>query len=68
MLFPQTDDFLITFEAGHTDRHKNAAVFDLGAGRVLAIRRTIHLESAAFVFHMSAMQPESSGQRELRVP
>jgi hypothetical protein len=29
---------------------------------------TIYLESAAFLFHMSRMQPESSGQRELRVP
>jgi hypothetical protein len=26
------------------------------------------LESAVFLFHMSGMQPESSGQRELRVP
>ena len=28
----------------------------------------IRLESAAFLFHMGGMQPESSGQRELRVP
>jgi hypothetical protein len=27
----------------------------------------IDLESAVFLFHMSGMQPESSGQRELRV-
>jgi len=26
------------------------------------------LESAVLMFHMSGMQPESSGQRELRVP
>ena len=30
--------------------------------------RTIHLESAVFVFHMTGTNLESSGQRELRVP
>ena len=33
-----------------------------------AIETEIDLESAAFLFHMGGMQPESSGQRELRVP
>jgi hypothetical protein len=28
----------------------------------------IYLESAVFVFHISGTNPESSGQRELRVP
>lgn len=30
--------------------------------------RKISLESAVFMFHMSGTNPESSGQRELRVP
>jgi hypothetical protein len=33
-----------------------------------AIETEFDLESAAFLFHMGGMQPESSGQRELRVP
>ena len=31
-------------------------------------RPKIYLESAVFMFHISGTNPESSGQRELRVP
>jgi hypothetical protein len=45
-------------------RPRNVAFTEFGHRRG---KWTIYLESAAFLFHMSAMQPESSGQRELRV-
>jgi hypothetical protein len=45
-----------------------APVFPAVSGGPGGRLKKIDLESAAFLFHMSGMQPESSGQRELRVP
>jgi hypothetical protein len=68
--FLQTDHSLARFVITTGCRPKNlaAAVRYSQAFRAApAVDSEFDLESAVFVFHMSGMQPESSGQRELRV-
>jgi hypothetical protein len=63
--------FLIISNTVTVFRPKNLAAFarlPRRFSRASSDGLKIDLESAAFLFHMSGMQPESSGQRELRVP